>query len=65
MIGLGSDKNDLKLVAKSAFLQAPSNHKNRLAGSGGDCRTGLEVIKADTLANDRLSVSNNPKISIF
>ena len=29
-----------KLVAKYAFSQAPSNLKNRLAGSGGDSRTG-------------------------
>ena len=34
MIGLGTDKNDLKLVAKSAFSQAPSNLKNRLAVPG-------------------------------
>ena len=30
----------LKLVAKYVFSQASSNLKNRLAGSGGDCRTG-------------------------
>ena len=29
-----------KLVEKYAFSQAPRNLKNRLAGSGGDCRTG-------------------------
>ena len=65
MIGLGTDKDDLKLVAKSAFSQAPSNLKNRLAGSGGDCRTRLEVIKADMLANDRLSVSKQSKDFYF
>ena len=43
---------DLTLVAKYVFSQAPSNLKNRLAGSRGDFRTRLEVIKADTLAND-------------
>ena len=29
-----------KLVAKYEFLQAPSNLKNWLAGSGRNCRTG-------------------------
>ena len=65
MIGLGTDKNDLKLVAKSAFSQAPSILKNRLAGSGGDSRTRLEVIKADTLANDRLSANKQSKDFYF
>ena len=30
----------LKHEEKYAFSQAPRNLKNRLAGSGGDCRTG-------------------------
>ena len=34
----------LKLSAKYAFLQAPSNLKNRLAGSRGDSRTGLQGL---------------------
>ena len=31
---------NLKLIAKYAFSQAPSNLKTRLAGSGGNSRTG-------------------------
>ena len=34
----------LKLSAKYAFSQAPSNLKNRLAGSRGDSRTGLQGL---------------------
>ena len=33
-----------KLVAKYALLQAPSKHENRLAGSGGDSRTGHGTV---------------------
>ena len=33
-------------MAKYAFSQAPNNFKNRLAGSGGDCRTGIESVKS-------------------
>ena len=32
---------------KYAFSQAPSNHKNWLAGSGGDSRTGSHVPRRE------------------
>ena len=39
-----------KLVANYAFLQAPSKLENRLAGSGGDSRTGIQRMHRMFLA---------------
>ena len=52
---------DLRLVAKYAFSQAPSNLKNQLAGSGGFydrengfqklCKTNIAVASAKQFDN--------------
>jgi len=43
--GMAIKPMNLKLVAKYSLLQALSKHENRLAGSGGDSRTGADTVK--------------------
>ena len=54
--GMAIKPMNSKLVAKYALLQAPSKHENRLAGFGGDSRTGQirsPLIKAMVIQSNR------------
>ena len=44
---------NLKFFAKYSLLQAPSKHENRLAGSGGDSRTGATAAVHEAVTGSK------------
>ena len=57
---LHSEGKAIKSI-KYAFLQAPSNHKNRLAGSGGDSRTSPRNTQNTRILS---SINREPRYQI-